>query len=99
MKEVDVFVIGSGGAGRTVAKCCVKAGLKVAISDNREFGGTCANRGCDPKKVLLGPTEVCEMASNLLGKGISRPPELNWLDLNVLNLNSQKMSHNPQKRI
>lgn len=90
MKEVDVFVIGSGGAGRTVAKCCVKAGLKVAISDNREYGGTCATRGCDPKKVLLGPTEVCEMASNLLGKGISRPPELNWLDLQRFKLEFTK---------
>ncbi len=50
----DVFVIGSGIAGQTVAKSCVEAGLKVAIADNREFGGTCANRGCDPKKYYWG---------------------------------------------
>ncbi|OBQ52246.1 NAD(P)/FAD-dependent oxidoreductase [Tamlana sp. s12] len=78
MEEFDVFVIGSGVAGRLVAKLCTREGLKVAITDNRAFGGTCANRGCDPKKVILGPTEVFEMASNLHGKGVSVLPELNW---------------------
>ena len=77
-KEFDVFVIGSGVAGRYVAKTCAKAGLNVAIADNREYGGTCANRGCDPKKVLLGPTEVLDFAKNLKGKGISELPELDW---------------------
>ena len=56
IEEFDVFVIGSGIAGQVVAKSCAKANLKVAIADNREYGGTCANRGCDAKKVLLGPT-------------------------------------------
>lgn len=77
----DVFVIGSGIAGQTVAKTCVKEGLAVAIADVREFGGTCANRGCDPKKVLLGATEVLEMASHLSGKGIETQPTLNWKKL------------------
>ena len=47
----DLFVIGTGNAGKHVAYDAVEAGLNVAIADNREFGGTCANRGCDPKKV------------------------------------------------
>ncbi|GGG35641.1 dihydrolipoyl dehydrogenase family protein [Bizionia arctica] len=76
--EYDVFVIGSGVAGRYVAKTCAKAGMTVAIADNREFGGTCANRGCDPKKIILGPTEVFDFADNLMGKGISTLPKLNW---------------------
>ena len=77
-KEYDVFVIGSGVAGRYVAKTCAEAGLSVAIADNREFGGTCANRGCDPKKIILGPTEVLELADNLIGKGVDSLPELDW---------------------
>ena len=83
MKEqkYDVFVIGSGVAGQTVAKACVESGLKVGISDKREYGGTCANRGCDPKKVLLGATEVIEASKNLQGKGIKDVPELNWKKL------------------
>jgi glutathione reductase (NADPH) len=83
MKEnqFDVFVIGSGIAGQTVAKACAKAGKKVAIADKREYGGTCANRGCDPKKVLLGTTEVLEAARQLQGKGIAKLPKINWKKL------------------
>ncbi|WP_289644240.1 dihydrolipoyl dehydrogenase family protein [Maribacter aestuarii] len=83
MKEnqFDVFVIGSGIAGQTVAKACAEAGKKVAIADKREYGGTCANRGCDPKKVLLGTTEVLEAARQLQGKGITKLPKINWKKL------------------
>ncbi len=79
--EFDVFVIGSGIAGQTVAKACVAKGLKVAITDNREFGGTCANRGCDPKKILLGAIEAYELSKNLKGKGISKTAKIDWRQL------------------
>ncbi|TVZ16491.1 dihydrolipoyl dehydrogenase family protein [Maribacter sp. MAR_2009_72] len=80
-KKFDVFVIGSGIAGQTVAKACVEAGKKVAIADIREFGGTCANRGCDPKKVLIGATEALEQAHNLKGKGLRTKTTINWKQL------------------
>ncbi len=79
--KFDVFVVGSGIAGQTVAKICASNGLNVAIADDREFGGTCSNRGCDPKKVLLGPTEAYESAKSLLGNGITSLPKLNWKKL------------------
>jgi glutathione reductase (NADPH) len=79
-KEYDVFVIGTGTAGKNVAKDCVAAGLKVGIADNREYGGTCANRGCDPKKVLLGITEILDRATKMKGKGITKVPEVSWED-------------------
>jgi len=81
IEEFDVFVIGTGTAGKGVAKDCAKAGWKVAIADNREYGGTCPNRGCDPKKVLVGITEIIERSQNMLGLGISKMPEVNWQDL------------------
>lgn len=80
-KKFDVFVIGTGVAGQTVAKACVAAGLKTAIADRREYGGTCANRGCDPKKVLLGATEAWEKAKNLQGKGLKAMPKIKWKKL------------------
>lgn len=80
-EEFDVFVIGTGTAGKSVAKECVAEGLKVAIADNREFGGTCANRGCDPKKVLVGLTEILERARKMQGNGITKMPEFSWKDL------------------
>lgn len=80
-KHYDVFVIGTGTAGKGVAKDCAKAGLKVAIADNRMYGGVCPNRGCDPKKVLVGITEAIQIATNLKGKGIVEIPNVNWKDL------------------
>jgi len=81
IKHYDVFVIGTGTAGKGVAKDCAAAGMKVAIADDREYGGTCPNRGCDPKKVLVGASEIIQLAENLKGKGITTVPEVNWQDL------------------
>ncbi len=80
-KHFDIFVIGTGTAGKRVAYACVDAGLKVAIADNREYGGTCANRGCDPKKVLVSFTETLNSAQKMQGKGITKLPEFSWEDL------------------
>lgn len=77
-KHYNVFVIGSGIAGQTVAKACVKQKLTVAIADNREFGGTCANRGCDPKKILLQFSAFLEQSHRLEKIGVSKLPKISW---------------------
>ena len=69
--KYDVFVIGAGMAGAAVAKKCAKAGLKTAISDFRPYGGTCALRGCDPKKVLIDGASLQEQVQQHLGKGLT----------------------------
>ncbi|MBD1260737.1 NAD(P)/FAD-dependent oxidoreductase [Maribacter polysiphoniae] len=81
MKKYDVFVIGSGMAGMTVANKCASKGLKVGITDELPYGGTCALRGCDPKKVIIGATEVRDSAMRLKGKGIDTVPVVNWRDI------------------
>lgn len=81
IKEFDVFVIGTGSSGKTIAFDCAAAGMKVAIADNREYGGTCANHGCDPKKVLAGATEIYQAAKNLEGKGFIDIPTVDWESL------------------
>lgn len=70
-KNFDLIVIGTGAAGATAANQCKAAGWNVAIVDSRPFGGTCALRGCDPKKVLVGATEVIERVRQMAGKGIA----------------------------
>ena len=77
-KHYDIFVIGSGVAGQTAAKAAVAGGLSVAISDNREFGGTCATRGCDPKKVLMQFADLVQHANQLRRLGVSKSPKINW---------------------
>jgi len=81
IKEFDVFVIGTGTAGKTVATTCAEAGMEVAIADNREYGGTCPNRGCDPKKVLVGITEIIQKTVNLKGKGVNDVATIEWAQL------------------
>ena len=77
----DLMVIGTGVAGNKVAEKCARFGLKVAISDNRELGGTCGLRGCNPKKVLTSTAAAIDQVRRMRGKGISQGSELVWTEL------------------
>src|SRR5260370_22009408 len=71
----DLVVIGSGSAAQSVASRCRRAGWTVAMIDKRPFGGTCALRGCDPKKVLVDAAAAVDAARLLPGEG-GRPDRL-----------------------
>jgi glutathione reductase (NADPH) len=77
-KRFDLVVLGTGAAASTVAQTCRAAGWQVAIVDSLPFGGTCALRGCDPKKVLVGAAEALDWARRVQGKGFHRNGI--WLD-------------------
>ena len=51
--DYDLIVIGAGYGGFDAAKHAAEKGLKTAIIESREMGGTCVNRGCVPSKALL----------------------------------------------
>ena len=68
--KYDVVVIGTGAAASTVAMRCRKAGKQVAVVDSRPIGGTCALRGCDPKKVLVGAAELLAWNRRMQEHGI-----------------------------
>src|SRR2546423_9567720 len=79
---VDVIVLGSGTAGQSVAYPCREAGWSVAVVDYHPFGGTCQLRGCDPKKVLVGVSDLMDWSRRMQGKGASAPGvALSWPDL------------------
>jgi len=82
-KTFDLIVIGTGAAASTVAWKCHSAGWSVAVIDSRPFGGTCALRGCDPKKVLVGAAEVIDSNKRMESKGItnSNAAMIQWPDL------------------
>jgi glutathione reductase (NADPH) len=69
-RSFDLIVIGSGSAAGSVASRCRAAGWTVAMIDKQPFGGTCALRGCDPKKVLVGAAAAVDAARALSGKGL-----------------------------
>ena len=77
----DLIVIGGGTAGNGVARMAADAGWSVASIDSEPHGGTCALRGCDPKKMLIAVTEGVEWAENMKGKGLEAQPSVNWPDM------------------
>ncbi|GHF31260.1 hypothetical protein GCM10017044_28430 [Kordiimonas sediminis] len=52
-KKYDVIIIGGGNAGFGVSAVASEAGKTIAFIEREDFGGTCPNRGCTPKKVLV----------------------------------------------
>jgi pyruvate/2-oxoglutarate dehydrogenase complex dihydrolipoamide dehydrogenase (E3) component len=69
-RQFDLVVIGTGSAATTAANQCRAAGWSVAVVDCRPFGGTCALRGCDPKKVLVGAVALIDWVRRMDGKGM-----------------------------
>ena len=57
----DLVVIGTGNAGQQAANVTRAAGWRVAIVEGRDIGGTCALRGCVPKKVLAAAAETMDV--------------------------------------
>jgi glutathione reductase (NADPH) len=82
VNHYDVVGIGTGAAAATVAYKCRSEGWRVAIIDRRPFGGTCALRGCDPKKVLVGAAEVIDWARRMQGAGVrAEQLRIDWPEL------------------
>lgn len=54
----DLIVIGAGPGGYVAAIKAAKLGMKVAVIEKGELGGTCLNRGCIPTKSLIHATEL-----------------------------------------
>ena len=50
--DYDLFVIGAGSGGVRCARMSAVMGARVAIAEERFFGGTCVNVGCVPKKLF-----------------------------------------------
>lgn len=51
--DYDLLIIGAGVGGHGAALHAVSCGLKTAVVEAAEMGGTCVNRGCIPSKALL----------------------------------------------
>jgi len=81
-RTYDLIVVGAGMAGVAAANKCAAQGWRVAIVDSLPYGGTCALRGCDPKKILRRGAEIIDSARLMRGKGISDAGlSINWPDL------------------
>ncbi len=78
----DLVVLGAGTAAAATANKCASAGWTVAVVDELPYGGTCALRGCDPKKILRRGAELIDAVSLMRGKGIEADNlRINWPEL------------------
>src|SRR5665647_3753689 len=80
-EQFDLIVLGTGAAGATPAFQCRAAGWRVVVVDDQPYGGTCGNRGCDPKKVLVGAEEVVSWDRRMRGHGTAGTSSIDWPSL------------------
>ncbi len=80
-KQYGLIVIGAGTAAMGAAMRVRQAGRTVAVIDFRPFGGTCALRGCDPKKMLINGAKALDHARRMHAKGVTGEVRIDWPEL------------------
>ncbi len=82
IETFDVVILGGGNAGIGVTGPVRRAGMSVAMIESHDLGGTCPNRGCTPKKVLVAAGhalhEIERAAVHHIAVG---KPRLDWAAL------------------
>ena len=80
--KYDLICLGTGPAASTVATTCAKQGWTVAVVESCQFGGTCALRGCNPKKVFTNAAALVEQFQGANGR-LTRGNDIRieWSDL------------------
>ena len=63
-REYDVVIFGGGTGGYVAAIRAAQLGLKTALVEKGNLGGTCLHKGCIPSKALLRSAEVYATAKN-----------------------------------
>ncbi len=81
-EQFDLVVLGSGPAATGVATSARDQGRSVALIDCREIGGTCALRGCNPKKVYTNAANLLARVEGSYGQlSRFRSDQHQWSDL------------------
>ncbi|MGE0873675.1 MAG: glutathione-disulfide reductase [Burkholderiales bacterium] len=77
--DYDLFTIGGGSGGVRASRMSAAFGARVAIAEERWFGGTCVNVGCIPKKLFSYAAHFAELFHDAAGYGWSVPePSFDW---------------------
>lgn len=83
--DFDFFVIGAGSGGIASARRAAQYGAKVGIAENDRLGGTCVNRGCVPKKLMVYASRFPEAFDTATSYGWSPvTSEFNWSTLTTV---------------
>ncbi len=77
--DFDLFTIGAGSGGVRASRVSASYGAKVAVAEERYFGGTCVNVGCIPKKLFSYAAHYREDFHDAAGFGWTAPePSFHW---------------------
>lgn len=77
--DFDLFVIGAGSGGIATARRAAEYGARVGIAEYDRLGGTCVNRGCVPKKLMVFASHFPALFEEARGYGWSAiQSSLNW---------------------
>tara|TARA_B100000959_G_scaffold27493_2_gene26473 strand:- start:4542 stop:5909 length:1368 start_codon:yes stop_codon:yes gene_type:complete len=77
--DYDLFVIGAGSGGVRACRVAANLGARVAVAEERYFGGTCVNVGCVPKKLFSYAAHYRDDFADGRGFGWTGPePSFDW---------------------
>ncbi|HSM80586.1 MAG TPA: glutathione-disulfide reductase [Nodosilinea sp.] len=77
--DFDLFVIGGGSGGIAAARQAAKHGARVGLAEANRLGGTCVNRGCVPKKLMVYAAQFAGQFEAAAGYGWRlTPPQFDW---------------------
>lgn len=76
-KQFDTIIIG-GGPGGLAAASSLAAHQRVLVVEKDLWGGTCPNRGCDPKKMLYGVVESRVQDQRYAKHGLQGAAQIDW---------------------
>ncbi len=68
--KFDAIVIGTGQSGPALAERMSDAGMRVAVIERKQFGGTCVNTGCIPTKTLVASARAAHVAKTASAFGV-----------------------------
>jgi glutathione reductase (NADPH) len=77
--DFDLFVIGAGSGGIATARRAAEYGAQVGLAEFDRLGGTCVNRGCVPKKLMVYASHFPDLFTDAQGYGWSAvKSSLDW---------------------
>jgi glutathione reductase (NADPH) len=77
--DFDLFVIGGGSGGIATARRAASYGARVAVAESDRLGGTCVNRGCVPKKLMVYASRFPKYVAESAGYGWDiEPRHFDW---------------------
>ncbi|MGB3787302.1 MAG: glutathione-disulfide reductase [Phormidesmis sp.] len=77
--DFDLFVIGGGSGGIAASRRAASHGAKVAVAEPDRLGGTCVNRGCVPKKLMVYASRFPKSVEESVGYGWKMEPgDFTW---------------------